>query len=406
MLIVLVEAWASIRASSIPLVLPISMGYRAIIEEIRRRHVSDPRDRYFASLGLLEPEQSDLSPQPRPTMSCGLDFVYSRLSRDIIQAYKPLEILLYATVISTPESVTWVVDWQTVSDKWVKSRWHQTGLGKFSTYVFTRSIIWPSTTGILDERPGTMPLARTHFKFDQEGRHLVMCGIVLSTKFEYLSDEFLPITANTSPNGLRASADAINTAIEGLDAEKAGISEYFLCQLRWFASLSEPFGSGPPSGYYFFLFIAGGVFRKLRALFSRLRDVLPCFAKQSAERDTVHHLWRVIAGYHDPMSPSTARKVHEQVISFLAQEDMRLIRFRYLGGTLNGGVAPGTTKMDDVVAFIAGVPMLMVLRLVERNRYTIVGPLFTSAFANGALMRRYREDGVNMVDLGEKIMLC
>lgn len=362
MLIVLVEAWASIRASSIPLVLPISTGYRAIIEEIRRRHVSDPRDRYFASLGLLEPEQSDLSPQPRPTMSCGLDFVYSRLSRDIIQASKPLEILLYVTVISTPESVTWVVDWQTASDKWVKSRWHQTGLGKFSTYVFTRSIIWPSTTGILDERPGTVPLARTHFKFDQEGRHLVVCGIVLS--------------------------------------------EYFLCQLRWFASLSEPFGSGPPSGYYFFLFIAGGVFRKLRALFSRLRDVLPCFAKQSAERGTVHHLWRVIAGYHDPMSPSTARKVHEQVISFLAQEGMRLIRFRYLGGTLNGGVAPGTTKMDDVVAFIAGVPMLMVLRLVERNRYTIVGPLFTSAFANGALMRRYREDGVNMVDLGEEIVLC
>lgn len=408
--IFLLEGWSSVRSSSIPLALPISPGYRAIIEEIHRRHAPDPKDRYFATRGLLDLGESETSCL-RLRQSSSLDRVYNQLSRDIIQTSKSLELLLYATPTSRLETPTWVIDWRSASDKWSKSRWFLHG--KFGTSVFLRSILRRSLTGILDERAGTLPTARPHIQFDNRdinnSKHLVVRGVVFSRGFDYLSDEFVSITASTSPGAIKESVEAFETAVDGLAThDRTDIRDYFLCQLRWFASVSQPFGSGPPPGHYIFLFLFGCLARKLSDMFSALRDVLPCFPKQpTAQPDGIYDLWSVTAESNQgAMSAATARKVHEQVVRFLAKEDMRLIRFQWLLGnkSLYCGVAPGTTESGDVVVLIAGVPMLMVLRAVEgRNRYHIVGPLFTSGFGNGALER---VSGMSMDDLGKEIVLC
>lgn len=410
--IFLVEGWSSVRGSSIVLSLPISTGYRAIIEEIHRRHAADPRDRYFALLGLLSPGEPNTT-RPRLRRSSGLNRVYKQLSRNIVQTSKSLEILLYATTAGTLETATWVVDWRTASDRWAKSRWFL--YGKFGTSVFLRSILRRSLTELLDERAGTLPTARPHIEFGDRdnSKHLVVRGVIFARGFDYLSDEFVPITASTSPEAIRASVEAFEAAVDGLATNnRADIRDDFLCQLRWFASVSQPFGSGPPPGHYLFLFLLGCFARKLGGLFAALRDALPCFVKQRQHAaqpgGIVYDLWSGTAqSNQNAMSVVMARTVHEQVVGFLAKEDMRLVRFRWLLGPrkLYCGVAPGTTEASDVVALIAGVSMLMVLRAVEGagDRFHVVGPLFTSVFGNGALER---VSFMRMDDLGKEIVLC
>lgn len=405
-LIFLVEAWSSVRTTSIPLALPISTGHRAIFEEIYRRHVSDPKDKHFAILGLMDSGKSEPH-QPPLKLSSSLESVYRQLSREIIKTSKSLEILLYNTAPSALANPTWVVDWQTASDKWVKSRWYMAGEGKFGAGFFVRSILFNWTTGILDERTGTMPSARPQIKLDRETKHLVVRGLVFSHKFDFLSAELVPITTSTSPSALEESVDAIKRAIDGLGTTVVG--DFFLCQLRWFASTSQPLGSGPPPGHYFFLSLLGCLLRRGGAILSALRSALPCFPQREAATaaDAIRGLWGPTENGDQPMSASAARKVHEQVTGFLAREDMRLVRFRYRGGTSHCGVAPGAAVVGDAVVLVAGVPMLLVLRAVDDgDRYQVVGPLFTSGFGNGEMERLFRRNGQSMDNEGEEIVLC
>lgn len=325
--IFLFEAWASVRSLSIPLTLPISTGFRGIVEEIHRCQASDPKDKYFATLGLMKSQHfGKSSPRQRPNSS--LEDVYDQLSRDIIESSRSLELLLYVTATSTLAKPTWVVDWQMASDKWVKSRWCLMGEGKFGTTAFVRSLLSFDWQGSLGERVGTVPSTQPYIGLDRDSKHLVVRGLVLSHEFDYVSIEFFPVTETASSNSIKQSVDTIKLAIEGVSKN---LSDLFMIELCWFASLSQPFGSGPPPGHYFLLFVLRGISRKVRAVLSQLRGAVPSLPKRGRELDeTCRGLWSVTADKDQTMSAVTARKVHEQVIGFLAKKDMRLVQFKFL----------------------------------------------------------------------------
>ncbi|KAI0470798.1 heterokaryon incompatibility protein-domain-containing protein [Xylariaceae sp. FL0804] len=307
--------------------MPDGRPASSIMVELRERDATESKDIYFGIRSLIHPPGS--SPMLDYTET-PLAVVFRLLSRYILEYTNSLDILLFMPS-PIPEAPSWVVDWRTASDLWVRA-------------IYDTNKHPPPDRSLLHSIHNVIGRFRGGRGLVEEGRHrnLGSWCFINDTELRVRGNDTGSITWSSGiikRADFSSLADTVQKFLDMLVIWSGGSQP---CVRRCFAEMP-----GAPHWYY------SAVARRYRELRSRHGN------------------------------PCTVQDQVKSMISYLEREEIYLVR--YDGGTYATSWASGKVQVGDLVTRITGVSTLAILRrktdLEDSHRgneekYEVIGLLY------------------------------
>ncbi|RDW81871.1 hypothetical protein BP6252_02983 [Coleophoma cylindrospora] len=324
----------------------------SVMVEIQSRKSVQPEDKYYGIIGIIgTPQTTRLLEEI--SLQHSLGDVYRALFGNIVEYTQSLDILLFTSSAKLDNCPSWVVDWRSDNQPWVKALyWYDkrepsflhslkdtTGLRKYSG-----AAPWPSLTCEI-----------------QWPHQLLVHGVVIG-RLDWASERFHEISSTSSHEHLLQSVTAFHTAWSGFEAENM---EATMRDISRFVGTcdGEPESESNRNEWVKVMHQAGNRHDAALENLMAYTAHTPRFLKSLMLKPWAYHMW---------------------MINFFASADMVLVR---CSGIYCGfGVAPMGSQEGDIVALVAGVSMPMVLRQ-NGEGYTVVGPAFLRGTLDGQLWR-------------------
>lgn len=393
-----------------------------IVQELRTRKATDPKDMYYGVSGILSDES--------PTIKGTLCDHYRALCRNLIQQTESLDILLIANSHSKDSFPSWVIDWKSATPQiWDKALFYFSAskswqhvdngrssisrLSKYWTYSFdffcTARSPWtshePESTvhdqaefGFLHMYEGVAPESRPSWEFRNHGHDLCIRGLLLT----HISSYNMPPYTGISACSLRSPARALASA------RKQGISTSEPGRRRALTSdhLIEITGSQATSRILDELRILTAFARSafsgmtefkrvvIEKGFEALREVIPGEVEKKFGMDKWGYKLRMGVNYPEGRREEqcllTADKLLREnqaaIADFLKEEELIMVRCEATASCKGGlGFAGAAAQAGDAVALVSGVSLPLVLRGCGQRGFRLIGPLFLPGVMDGEL---------------------
>jgi len=339
--------------------LELSLPYReneAIMMEIQSRKSFDAKDKYKGLLGVIGDARSS-----RSILNSfeSLENTYQKLFIDLIHFTRSLDVLLFASHERFHNCPSWVIDWRTASQRWIKFRYWV----KPIYTVLARD--WPQFT--ICEYAGATPGSKSDPRFRNreqlvvEGRDICSLG--------WCSPEFEIISERTTDEDLRRNLEPFQVLMSSLETS---VQRKAARELSHFIEIWTDRLEGPA-----------------------WRDWSKIVGQNSTER-TQPVVQQLKTHRHNWPPFFRAWLFHRKLSNILAQEGMVLVR---CDGTYSGlGVAPRDAKSGDIVSLISGVSMPVILRK-SQGGFKFIGPIFLPGTMNGEVWNNIDKDNLDKLVL-------
>lgn len=412
----LIYAWL-LNSSVVPTIREIGHSTKlyvkshSIVQELRTRKATDPKDMYFGTLGILN-DDSIATPD-------SILVLYKRLCMSLIRGTGSLDILLLANADTENRFPSWVVDWRAETPHiWDQSlHWRptwdpdQAGIAQqdsvlmesgswmrlrnfytrsFSCGRFCESVMAGGEViggKLLQRYQGATPGLNLPWEFRSQGEHLCVHGLIVT---EIIS-RFAPIPTRSSTI---VSQSPLRVLPMSFERSNDTFEAAFLQSAAWkFTSLVYDALSDMPES------------ERMKTVdrFNRLMDVL------TGNTNSARLLWT----WWRRLLISTANDQGTAWVENLLAEDKslkdRLDAFMECLGTggLNvvrcqrtelctGGLgfAAAGIQEGDSVALVSGVSYPLVLRSCGQQHFKLIGPIFLPLVMNGELMGVVRPESM------------
>lgn len=361
----------------------------SVMMEIHSRKSSKPEDKYYGNIGIIAPPQFT-GPFKEFGMYSSLGGVYLALFIAVLNYTHSLDILLFTSGAKIDNSPSWIVDWRSNKQPWVKALyWYE----KRETSFFESQ---RENTGLHRHRgaaiggwyPPTLYLGTNQ---------LLVKGVIVG-KLGFVSPAFLETKVTCSYDHLLKGVqsfyeawydlnlDEIKTTVQAISRFLGtcdGDPEVKAHREQWM-SVVRPGDESDLDGRPVFECIVDATKRLMsyntfekyeedgRSVFKRIFDYIKMPRSYNTHGES-------------PSFKFNPLTYHMWMTNFFASADMVLVN---CWGLHSGfGVAPLGARKGDVVALISGVSMPMILREHEHN-YEVVGPALLSGTLDGELLRQ------------------
>lgn len=362
----------------------------SIIQELRTRKATDPKDMYFGTLGILT---DDSLATPESDL-----ILYRRLCASLILRTGSLDILLLANADTEKKFPSWVIDWRLETPHIWDKPLHWINTWDPNQADFSQHWFWNGLSILRDyHRPrrlrryrGATPNLNPFWDFRNEGEYLCVHGLHLTE----ISSRFAPTTTRSSTVESQSGRRTLTASRESTHVSHIDRAELSNAAFEDMVQQSEV--------CMFTSLVYGALsdmteHERIQTVdrSNKLIDVL------TDNRNSGRLLWE----WWRRLLSSTASYQGTVWVENLLAEDKSLKRrlsafMESLGmGGLNvvrcqrtelctGGLgfAGGAIQEGDSVALVSGVSYPLVLRPCGQQHFKLIGPVFLPAVMDGELM--------------------
>lgn len=390
------------------------MESHSIIQELRTRKATDPKDIYFGTLGILG---GDSSATPG-----SLSILYTRLCANLIRRTESLDILLFANADTERKFPSWVIDWSLKTPhNWNKPLYwiptsspDQTGHARQDS-VLMHSDFWMRLhsfykiyaprrrlraqffvpIAFLKDRcvrryQGATPGSNPFWEFRNQGEHLCVHGLVLTE-----------IISCLAPVPTRPSATESQSALRVLSALRELMHFQYVDLVDLLNAIFET--TAPQSEFCMFTSLVFGALLdmtetdRLKTVdrSNKLIDVL------TENMDSAQLLWtwwrRLLLSAANNQGTVWAenlvaedKSLKDRLDAFmksLGTGGLNVVRCQRTELCTGGlGFAAAAIQEGDSVALVSGVSYPLVLRSCGQQHFKVIGPIFLPLIMDGELM--------------------
>lgn len=409
-----------------------------IVQELRTRKATDPKDMYYGVSGILSDES--------PTTKGSVCDHYRALCRKLIQQTESLEILLIANSHLNDSFPSWVIDWNLATPRvWDKALFYfsaskprqhvdngRSSISRLSKYwthsfdFFKRAVPGISHAplaqskvndqaefGFLHIYKGVAPNSRPSWEFRNHGQELCIRGLLLT----HISSLNIPPYTGIGPCSFRHPARMLSLArIQDIGISETGrrhpLTSDHLIKITGSQATSvvldelcilTAFARGAFSG------ITESKRVAIEEGFEYLREVIPGEVERKFGMAKWGYKLRMGVNYPEGRREEecllTADKLLREnqaaIADFLEKEELIMVRCEATASCKGGlGFAGVAAQAGDVVALVSGVSLPLVLRGCGQRGFRLIGPLFLPGVMDGEL-----KDLLTPDTLGEIILV-
>lgn len=405
----------------------------SIVQELRTRKVTNPKDMYFGTLGILSDDSF-------ATEGSLLD-LYRRLSASLVCRTDSLDILLFANAGADNTSSSWAIDWGLEtrhiwekalewiptwepnpascgqldsdlmhSESWMRLQrfYKNSALNKWFWVRWFQRLFWVvdlSTHSRLRRYRGATPGLRPFWDFRNQGQHLCVHGLVVNEIFCH----FTPETTRSSTTEPRPALEVLTAAREPTNIDH--IDLFDLSDTRGTSG-----AAARQSEVCMFTSLAHDALsdmtkaERMKAVdrLNKLIDVL------TRSQDSARLLWvwwrKLLLSTINNQRPdwvedllardSSLNARLDDFMESLAAEGLNVVRCRRTelctGGIAFAGAA---VHEGDSVALVSGVSYPLVLRPCGEQHFKLVGPIFLPEAMDGELVELLTPESVGEIIL-------
>ncbi|KAG8158566.1 hypothetical protein KVR01_011688 [Diaporthe batatas] len=394
----------------------------SILEELRNRQVSDPKDIYNGTVGILGGGAS--------TSGESLCVLYRKLCTSLMSKTQSLDVLLFANTYANRSYPSWIINWESeISHVWGNALSYSEA--KFSVYLsYLQSLFRAEET--LGKYRGVMPARQARWDFRDQGQSLSVFGLVLT----HISSHLTPTTyadAVTPLHLFRWNLLSIKAWVNYTSAKASRLlQKSFFCFSRYVAEspveMIRPQYTIPTTGTTLSQIERRRFISLMHAEYTRMttrdrkraaKQLMALMTVAAGNRLLERELmmwWKTLSEAADTiyygdewiekkvLSDERVENSFNAVMHILQEAKLGAVGYEtseVLDGFSRGlAFAAAGAQTGDAVALVSGMAFPLVLRPCGEGRFRLVGPIFLPGAMDGEL-----EDQITRMTLDEIIIV-